>query len=232
MAIRYTNIKIILDKILRDSLFTGLSYEAVLDDYIDFMGIVRVPNLFINKFDTLTIENYRAALPDDLLAVNQILLEGKTSREGTDTFHNFYHQMEAHLESNQSGTITTNTPTHKVEGGYLYTSLKEGTAAISYQAIPIEEGVPAIPDDPKFIRAFKNYVEVNFLKMLFRNKKVERNVLEHAEQEYAWAVGAYETSSKAMDLSKAESFMNSYMGLLSNRNSFTSRFKHLGNKGL
>ena len=139
-----------------------------------------------------------------------------------------YYQLEEHLKNAPNTVLTTNAPTHKIEGGYIYTSMKEGTALISYQAVAIQDGAPAIPDDPHFTRAFKNYVEVEFLKMLYRNKKVERAVLEHAEQEYAWAVGAYETDSKSLNLSKAESFFNTHSRLLVSRSEFITRFKNLG----
>ena len=39
MAAKYTSFRIVIDKILRDSLFNGLNYEAAVDYCIDFINI-------------------------------------------------------------------------------------------------------------------------------------------------------------------------------------------------
>lgn len=229
MAIRYTNIKLILDRILRDPIFVGLTYEAVVDYYTDFLSIVLTPEMFMEKSVTLNLQNYRAELPYDFLEPIQVLLEGTPSTSATDTFHISYAQLEAEILK-KPNIVTTTPITHKFENGYLYASIPNGTAIISYYAIPIINNELAVPDDGVFLRAFQRYVEVEFLRMLYRNSRIPRQVLDAAEQQYAWAVGQYETHSQRFDLSKAESFANSFNQLILNRNEFSKRFKQLGSK--
>ncbi len=229
MATRYTSIQVILDRILRDSLFTGLTYEAVLDYYLDFLDIVMIPDMFQEKMAIIPITNYRGALPDDFFMLQQLLLDGKASREATDTFHNFYNELSEYLD-NKSSSVTTNPCTHKIENNYIYTSMKEGEAQISYYAVPTINGEIAVPSEGTFLRAFQRYVEVEFMRILFRNSKINRAVLDHAEQQYFWAVGAYETSSRRLDLSRAESFFNAHTSLISSKSNFYERFKKLGGK--
>lgn len=224
MAIRYNSIKLILDRILRDPLFTGLTYELVIDYYTDFLSIVMVPDMFMEKSVTLELSNYRAQLPNDFLEPIQVLLEGTPSISATDPFHISYSQLEAEVLK-KPHVVEAAPIAHKFENGYIYTSIKEGTVMISYYAVPIVNNELAVPDDGVFLRAFQRYVEVEFLRMLYRNSRIPRPVLEAAEQQYAWAVGQYETHSQRFDLSKAESFSRIFNTLLFNTKAFKNRFK-------
>lgn len=234
MATRVTSIKIILDKILRDPLFIGLTYETVVDYYIDFVGIVGVPDLFEDKQVEIDVTNYRGVLPDDFMELTQVLIAGIPARHATDTLHKFYKDIEVVPNDvnilmtgafNKTGDIT-----YTIQGGYVYTSMRTGKINVIYQAVPIIDGMPAIPDDPTFMRAFKLYVEVEYMKILYRNKKIEKSVLDATEQDYCFAVGAYETSSRRLDLGKAEAFFNMWSTLLVRNNEFANRFRNLGTK--
>ena len=51
MAERYTNIRVILDKLLRNPLLQDLNLETAIDYTVDFMRIVGTPAIFENKID-------------------------------------------------------------------------------------------------------------------------------------------------------------------------------------
>ena len=165
---RYISLKNILDKVLRDSLFEGLKLEAAIDYCVRFFGIVDVPELYLDKQVTLDVTDYRVELPADLVSINQILVNNVPAREATDTFHNFYRDMET--KSNFDSTTEmrrTADLTVRVQGDYLYISIETGTVKISYKAIPIDEdGMPMIPDNPTLHRALQSYVELEYLKIL------------------------------------------------------------------
>lgn len=226
---RYISLKNILDKVLRDSLFEGLKLEAAIDYCVRFFGIVDVPELYLDKQVTLDVTDYRVELPADLVSINQILVNNVPAREATDTFHNFYRDMET--KSNFDSTTEmrrTADLTVRVQGDYLYISIETGTVKISYKAIPIDEdGMPMIPDNPTLHRALQAYVELEYLKILWRNSKVTDKVYEDAKQIYAFAVGAYETDSRKIDLAKAEVITN-LSTLLLRRSEFINRFRNLG----
>jgi len=234
MATRVTSIKIILDKILRNPIFTGLDYETVVDYYIDFVGIVGVPDLFEEKYAELTTSNYRAELPVDFVEPIQILIAGVPARHATDTLHKFYRDTETvpnDVNTNLTGKFNrTGDFTYSIQGGYIYTSVRDTPISLIYNAIPILDGVPAIPDDPTFMRAFRLYVEVEYAKILYMNKKIEAGMLERLEQDYCFAVGAYETSSRRLDLGKAEAFFNMFSTLLVRNEEFSNRFRNTGSK--
>lgn len=234
MATRVTSIKVILDKILRNPMFSGLSYETVVDYYIDFVGIVGVPDLFEDKKADLTIVEYRAEIPLDFMEPTQVLIEGIPARHATDTLHQFYRDVDTvpnDVNANLTGAFNrTGDVTYSIQGGYIYTAVKNATVTLLYKAVPLIDGLPAIPDDPTFMRAFRLYVEVEYAKILYMNKKIEAGMLERLEQDYCFAVGAYETSSHRLDLGKAEAFFNMFSTLLVRNHEFSNRFRNTGNK--
>lgn len=93
-AEKYVSLKVVADKLLRNPLLDGISFEAILDYTIDFLHIVGVPADFIDKLYTKEFSDYRAELPDDYVECTQLLIDGKSARWATDTFHTHYGEME------------------------------------------------------------------------------------------------------------------------------------------
>ena len=52
---KWTNLRVVADKILRDPIFIGLNFETVIDYFIDFITVVGVPELFDEKFTNAEI---------------------------------------------------------------------------------------------------------------------------------------------------------------------------------
>ena len=115
--------------------------------------------------------------------------------------------------------------TYKIQGGYIFTSIKEGTIEISYQAILLdEEGFPLIPDNSKFTRALEAYIKKQWFTILFDMGKLQGPILQNVQQEYAWAVGACETEFQKLNLDKAESFYNSWRTMIPRTNGHSTGF--------
>ena len=256
MATKYTNIGVVIDKILRDHLFDGLTFEQALDYTIDFFSIVGVPDMFEEKeasfyfgkryqtTDNVT-QDYKAVLPEDFIGLIQLCINGVPARNSTDTFQEFYSDLN--MVSNSSSTLQDREVfkrsmdyTFKISNNTIFFSVPDGKVTMVYQAIKTytnEEdpedpynGTPMIPDDPTFFRALKAYIEKEFLTILWRNGKITDKVYQDAKQIYAFAVGAYETSSQKLDLSKAEAFYNMYSTLIPRTNEFANRFRNSGGK--
>lgn len=257
MANNYTSLKVIADKILRHPMMAGISFEAIIDYAIDFMRIVQCAGFFEEKCSTIEIKDYKGLLPDDFYEVNQIRLnslankvpkyeenyrideegnkipigtytqvgyedveyyKNKTFRYATDTFH---------MSDVKSGIDLT----YKIQGGYIFTSIKEGTIELSYQAILLdEEGFPLIPDNSKFTRALQAYIKKEWFTVLFDLGKIQAAIYQNTQQEYAWAVGACESEFQKMSLDKAESFYNSWSTLIPRRNQHQRFYTYNGSK--
>lgn len=229
MDILRTSIKVVLDKLLRDPLFNNINIEAVADYCIEFMQIVGVPDMLEEKLFEGTVEQFRCLLPNDYVETIQVLINNVPARYATDTFHNFYEDVKGSQPKEYMPPSADYS--FKMAGDYIYTSIEKGKIKMVYRAIELdEEGYPTIPNDETFIRALRMYIEVAWIRTLWRAGKVSDKVYQDAQQSYAFAVGACETSMRRLDLSKAESFYNSYKTLIVRANEFYHRFRNLGTK--
>lgn len=222
MENNYVNIRYILDRILRHPLLQDISLEQAVDTTIEFMRIVGVPRMFMEKVETIKIENYRALLPCDFYMVNQIVLIKDNKllpfREATDYFH---------TDKNVNGYDLT----YKIQGSIIYTSIESGDIKVSYQAIATdEEGYPLLLDNSSFIRALELYIKKKYFTILFDLGKIQSAVLQNVQQEYAWAVGDCQTEFNRMTLDRAESFYNSWRTLIIRDREHQKMFTNSGSK--
>lgn len=207
MAQSYTNIRIILDKIMRHPLMQDISLETAVDYTIDFMRLVGVPSMFTEKTKVLNIEMYRAMLPDDYHQMIQVRkVDGPAFRYSSDSFH---------ISDNKDTSKPITDLTYKIQGSIIYTSMEKGEIEISYQSIDTDdEGYPLLPDNSSFTRALELYIKKQWFTVLFDLGKISNAVLQNVQQEYAWAVGDCQTEFNRLSIDKAESFYNSWRTLI------------------
>lgn len=226
MAEQYTNMRLILDKLLRHPLMQDLSLESAVDYTVDFMRIVGMPNMFIEKTEIVEIQNYRAMLPCDYYQMIQVrsAKEGKFAfRYSTDTFH----MSECKDDCGREPVDLT----YKIQGNMIYTSIEKGEIELSYEAIATDsEGYPLLPDNSSFTRALQLYIKKQWFTTLFDLGKISPTVLQNTQQEYAWAVGDCQTEFNRLSLDKAESFFNSWRTLIIRGNEHSRGFRDNGRK--
>lgn len=231
-ADRYVSLKVVADQLLRNPLINGISFEAILGYCVDFLAIVGVPAHYVDNLYEIEYKDFRAPLPEDYIECNQLLIDDRVARWATDTFHNLYG------ETKTTGNYCLNDKlprsvdyTFTVNNSYIYLSKEKGKIKMSYRAIPVDEdGYPMIPDDPVFQRALRLFIEKEHCRILYLNEKLDINRFSKIEQDYAWAVGQWETSSRALNLSKAESLFNSWRTLIVRDIEFKNRFRNDGAK--
>ena len=208
MAESYRKIRLILDKIMRHPLMRDISLETVVDYTVDFMKIVGVPSMFMEKTEIVEVKNYRAKLPCDYYQMIQVRkINGPAFRYSSDSFH-----MSECKDNNKRDLADL---TYKIQGNLIYTSIEEGEIELSYEAIATDsEGYPLLPDNSSFTRALELYIKKQWFTILFYLVKINPNVLQNVQQEYAWAVGDCQTEFNRLSIDKAESFYNSWRTLL------------------
>lgn len=221
MAERLVSIKIVLDRILRHPLFQDITLETVVDYTIDFLRIVGVPKMFAEKVAPIYIENYKGLIPNDWHETIQIRDEKTKAvyRHATDTFH---------MSENK---VPLSDLTFKIQGDYVYTSTEEATLEMSYMAISTDDcGYLLVPENSNLLRALEAYVKKQWFTILFDMGKISGQALQQAQQDYAWAVGSAEADMNRLDLSKAESFFNSFRTLVIRDSEFNNSFRESGTK--
>ena len=222
MAIAYVNIKQALDNIMQHPLMRDLTFERAVNYTVEFMRIVGVPAMFVDKTTVVKVEDYRAPLPCDFYEMIQVRMHspnGKMFRYSTDSFH---------LSDNKSESVDL---TYKLQNSVLFASIKEAEIELSYRAILTDdEGYPLLPDNSNFLRALEAYIKQQWFVILFDLGKINQNVLQNAKQEYCWAVGACQSAFRMLSLDQAEAFFNSWRTLLIRDTEHSRGFVNNGSK--
>ena len=210
MAQQYTNIRLVLDKVMRHPLMRDLTLETAVDYCVDFMRLVGVPEMFEEKDAVIKIDDYRGKLPCDYYDVIQVRsckstgVQNKIAyRYATDSFH---------LSKSHDGDTDR---TYKIQNNMIFTSRKDEDVEMAYRAIAVdEEGYPKIIDNADFIRALQMYIKKEWFTTLNDLGRLSQQAYQQCLQEYAWAVGCCESEFQRMTIDKAESFFASFRTLL------------------
>lgn len=135
-----------------------------------------------------------------------------------------------HMSTNK---INSAALTYKVQGSCIVTSEQECMTELAYYAIEVDKcGLPVIPDNSKFIRALENYIKVQYFTIQYELGKLNANILQHAEQEYCWSVGACESDFHSITLDKLESIANLAKSLLPRNLGHHNGYSFTGDKEL
>lgn len=220
---RYISLREVLSNVLDHPLLSDVTMDRAITYTVNFMRIVGCPNIFNDKCCTVDIEEYRGVLPDDVNTITQVRTVPKNNnytvfRYATDAYH---------ISNNKQDSIDY---TYKVQGGFIYTSIKEGQIEVSYSAIEVDDcGYPMIPDNSSFIRALELYIKKQCFTILFDLGKINANVFSQVCQDYAWAVGQAQTSLIKPTYDQMQSISN-LIGQTLSINHHSNGFINLGSK--
>ena len=216
----YVNIRTVLDRLLKHPLLSDIDLETTIQFVIDFIAVMGLPNIYIDKQATIHIENFKSILPCDLIAINQVRLarNGVCLRAMTDSFNG------THTEDN--GELS-----FKTQGSVIFTSFKTGDIELSYKAIPTDDdGLPLLPDNPVFLKTLELYIKKEWFTILFDMGKISPAVLQNTQQEYAFKAGQCNNEFIIPSVSEMEAFTRMYNTLIPKVNEFSKSFKHMGDR--
>lgn len=207
---KFTNIRTIMDRLTRHPLLEDIPFETVIDYAAEFMKIVGIYPSMSEKTAPIQIHDYRGQLPCDYFSMIQVrtfdpnhIKHPETFRYSTDSFHmSPIHAFKGDL-------------TYKIKGECIFTSIKNGLIEIAYRALPVdEEGYPLIPDDGHYSKALELYIKLQWFNIQLEMGKIQPQIIQHVEQQYAWAVGQAEASLTRPSIDQMESISNMWNKLL------------------
>lgn len=207
---RYISIKEILDNILDNPMLKDLSLERAVNYTVHFMRKVGCPQIFVEKTSLIEIKDYRGSIPCGFNEVIQVRTHStcnkkdyKVFRHTTDSFHM--------SETKQDSFDLT----YKIQGNVIFTSLKEGTIEMAYNAFAVDsDGFPLVPDNSSFIDALELFIKKKYYTILFDLGKINPQVLNNVQQEYAWAVGQAQSDLIRPTIDQMQSITNSLNTLI------------------
>lgn len=214
----YISINEVLSRVMRNPLLRDLDLEAAIQYTLDFIACVGLPNIYIDKVDIISINNYRGKLPCNLISINQVRLarNGVCLRAMTDSFNGTHPEDKGELS-------------FKTQGSVIFTSFKDGDIEISYKAISTDDdGLPLLPDNPIFLKALELYIKKEWFTILFDMGKISPAVLQNTQQEYAFKVGQCNNEFMIPSVSEMESITRMLNTLVPRVSDFKKSFRHLG----
>lgn len=232
MAERYTNLRVVVDRLMRNPLLEDLTWDAAIQYTVDFLGIVGNPRMFIEKEVDIPITSYRGILPNDWVDTISVFYMGKDTsvKMPSGGLPVRYSTSTSNLDSDAyDGMVEA---TYMIQNSIIVFSLETAIIKMSYRAIAVDEndGAPLLIDNASFIRALETYIKLQHYTILFELGKVIPAVYNNLQQQYAWAVGACESEMLRLDLPRAESFFNMYSTLIIRGNEYNNKFKNSGSK--
>lgn len=219
MMEKYISIKEVLDNLLDNPLLQDLTLERTVYYTVDFIRKVGMPKSLQEKTELITIEDYRGQLPCDFFKMIQVRYNNSYFRYSTDSFH---------MSNNKTNSYDL---TYKIQGGFIFTSLKDGDIEIAYQAIPVDcDGYPLIVDNSSFREALELYITKKRYKILYDTGKLRSDVYKNTCQEYAFTVGQAQTSLIMPTLDEMEVISNTWNTLINRVSEHSRGFINSGSK--
>lgn len=201
---KYISIKEVLDNVLDHPMLKDVSLERAVNYAVHFMRIVGCPRMFEERTALVNILGWRGELPCDFNELIQVRLPNKNEafRYSTDNFH-------------MSDIKDNSELTYKIQGNIIFTSIKEGTIEIAYNAfVTDKEGYPMIPDNSSFIRALELYIKKQYFTVLFDLGKITHQVYNNVCQEYSFAVGQAQNDLISPTIDQMQSITNMWNTLI------------------
>lgn len=226
---KYISIRQILDNLMDNPLLQDLSLERAVNYAVRFIQKVGMPSIFLEKTEEIKIKDWRGKLPCDFYEMIQVRTVGHKCNE---TFHEAlrYSTDSFHMSPNKT---PDNDLTYKLQGNCIFTSMREGTIEVAYRAFNTdEEGFPLIPENGSFEEALELFIKVRHFTVQFELGKITQQALQHAEQQYAWAIGAAQSDLVRPTLDQLESFTNMWNTLIPRMHEHNKGFKNLGSQEL
>ena len=238
--IQTTNIRRILDRVMRHPMLRDIPFETAVEYTVDFISLMGTPALYDEKTAIVKVKDWQGELPCDFVEMIQVRVAPKQHCRrwdncgviaATPTYR--YSGGSFHMSNFKPNTWRTGEFTYKTQGMVIFTSTKDLDVEIAYRGFAVDdEGYPLLPDNTSFLRGLENYIKVQWFTILFDMGKISHQVLYNAQQEYAWAAGDAQSEFSRLDLDKAETLFNSFKTLLPRNNEHWKTFFTNGGKEL
>lgn len=252
--IQYTNIRRVLDNLMDHPLLRDVTLEQAVRYTIRFISLHGYPRMFQDKIEQVEIEDFRGLLPCDLISINQVkdmhtgiclramtstFVRGmephKTPEKPVDPINNTLHETEKlkaldHLYLSPHHPRMEE-PSFKTQGRVIFTSFPEGCVEISYRAIPVDDdGFPLLIDNENYLAALEAFIKLQVFTIKFDTGKINANVLQNAQQTYAWRAAELGSEFSTPSYSEAEALSRFWNTLVPSVQHFDKGFTHLGDR--
>lgn len=247
--IQYTSIKRVIDNLMEHPLLRDLTLEQAVRYTIRFIGLFGFPKLYTDKIVNIDIKDFRGLMPCDLISIIQVKdnATGVCLRSMTDTFVKGIEPNPPKPlkpksdELNNVKDITreyippqhrfNEEPSFKTQGRVIFVNFPEGSIEMSYKAIPVDDdGFPLLIDNENYLAALEAYIKLQIFTIKFDTGKINANVLQNAQQDYAWRAAELGSEFNTPSVSEMETMTRMLNTLIVPVRGFDNGFKDIGNR--
>lgn len=236
--IQTTNIRRILDRVMRHPMMRDIPFETAVEYAIDFISLMGTPALYEEKTAVVEISDWRGPLPCDFVQMIQVRAAGLQRNQRwldvpyflprpvyRESGHSF------HMSPAKPNEHVTHEFTYRIQGMVIFTSTRDIDLEISYRAFATdEEDYPLLPDNTSFLRGLENYIKLQWFTIKFDMGEISQQVMQNTQQEYSWAAGDAQSEFSRLTIDKAETLFNSFKTLLPRNNQHWKAFFSNGSK--
>lgn len=237
----YISIKQVLDNILDHPMLQNVTLDRAVSYAVELMRIVGCPDIFVERTAVIDINHYRGKLPDNFYEMIQVRTHGNindnychsdfndncTKRNKGNNYRIFRYTTDSfHMSKHKQDSYDL---TYKLQGNFIYTSIKEGKIEIAYRSFQTDcNGFPMLPDNSSFILALEYYIKKKYFTILFDMSKISQQVYNQACQDYAWYVGQAQSDLIRPSIDQMESITAMWNTLVPRMSDHSNAFVNSG----
>jgi hypothetical protein len=232
---KYKSIYTVIENILRD---TDYYNEIKIEDATEWaaraMELIGAPLIKEESISTITVANYRASLPDEVISIKGVRDNetGVPLIAATDEFitANYTESLEDDDfgDGISFGNYSIRTASYKVMNGYLFFNVKEGDIDILYTKFPTDDnGCLLIPAVDRYLMAIESYIIFKLDSKLYRRGVIAKNIKDESEQNWLWYVSSAHTKIVTPNYDEAESLKNQIQKMRTDKDAHAYGFKYL-----
>lgn len=212
--LKFTNIRVVADRLMRHPLLQSLQFESIIQYTLDFLNIVNFNELYIDQQTKVEVKDYKATLPSTMVRIDQVR-----------TTNGLYLKP---MHSTFNGDLEN--PAYKIQGNVLYTNIKECDLEIAYKSMPIDDdGYPLVLDNIYFLSALEAFIKKEVFGMYFDQSKINLNVLQMAQQDYAFRVAQLHSKIALPSVDEMQAISNMWNKMHLTTKDFYNGFETLTN---
>ena len=122
-------------------------------------------------------------------------------------------------------------PITRFRGQLPCDSFEEGEIKVNYKAIPVDDnGFPLILDNAVYLKALELYIKKEVFTIKFDQGEVSDKVLQHTEQQYAWAAGQLQSEFSIPSEAEMASICHMWTELIQTTTHRDNGYKNLGDR--
>ncbi len=204
-------------RLTRHPLMQDMDMDTVIQYTVDFIRLIGHPNLYHSDVLEIGYTDYMCLLPEDCMEIITIV----------DKERNVPYVPSTSLSNSPASAETTYV--YKNQGRRLVLSKKEGTIKIAYRRIYTDEssGDLMLPDVTPFIQGLEAYIKLKYFEVLYEIGKLRGDILQNAQQQYAFKVGQATNAFMIPDVQEMENITRMWNSMLTDNKAYHKHFDQL-----